>query len=504
VDKPAHIETRDLSKRFGGVQALREVSVSIAPGSIHALVGENGAGKSTLGKIIAGVHTPDGGELLLEGREVHFGSPRAALAHGITTIAQEISLVPARTAVENVFLGIEDAHLRLVDRRRLSERYSELCDEVGFHIPERAVVSSLRLADQQKVEILRAVARKSRLIVMDESTAALQADESERLFGVVRSLRDRGTTIVYVSHFLEEVLDLADTVTVLRDGRVVQTTAAAEESPASLVRAMLGRSMDLAFPAKAAVDPDAPVVLSVDGLSTSGFLTDISLQIRAGEILGLAGLVGSGRSEVARAIFAADPRTGGVVKLNGERITLRSPKAAVGRGIALVPESRKTQGLLMGRSITENITLPHLEALSRGRLIVASRERQETQAMVARVDVRAPNVRTPVTALSGGNQQKVLFGKWLFRPPAVLIADEPTRGVDIGAKRAIYDLLQSLAASGMAILLISSEMEEVLGLAHRIMVMRKGRIVAELAGGALTEDAILAAAFAVDDTEEVA
>ncbi len=504
MGETAHIETRDLSKRFGGVQALREVSVSIAPGSIHGIVGENGAGKSTLGKIIAGVHGPDSGALLLDGRPAHFGSPRDALFHGITMIAQEISLVPARSAIENVFLGIEDTRLGLVDRHSLTARYDALCDEVGFHIPERTAVGALRQADQQKVEILRAVARKSRLIVMDESTASLTADESERLFTVVRSLRDRGTTIVYVSHFLEEVLDLVDTVTVLRDGRVIQTTRAADESPTTLVRAMLGRSMDLTFPPKAPLAPDAETVLSVSGLSTNGFLADISLDVRAGEIVGLAGLVGSGRSEVARAIFAADPRTAGEIRLNGEPITLRSPRAAVAKGVALVPESRKTQGLLMGRSIVENITLPHLEAVSRGRMMASGRERIETDAMVERVDVRAPNTRTPVTALSGGNQQKVLFAKWLFRTPKVLIADEPTRGVDIGAKRAIYDLIQSLAASGMAILLISSEMEEVIGLAHRVLVMRKGRIVAELAGDALTEDAIMAAAFAVDSEDEAA
>jgi rhamnose transport system ATP-binding protein len=498
LSESAHVETRDLSKRFGGVQALEEVSVSIARGSIHALVGENGAGKSTLGKVISGIYPPDSGELLVEGRPMHFRSPRDALVQGITTIAQEISLVPGRTAVENVFLGIETARLRVVNRRRLRARYEALCDDVGFDIPAKVPVGALRVADQQKVEVLRAVARDARLIIMDEPTASLTGDESERLFDIVRRLRERGTTIVYVSHFLEEVLLLADTVTVMRDGRVVLTTDAKEQTATTLVTAMLGRPMDLAFPEKTTVPTDAAVVLSVEHLETRGFLEDISFEIRAGEILGLAGLVGSGRSELARAIFGADPRTGGEIRLEGKVVTLSSPRKAVDRGIALVPESRKSQGLLMGRSIVENITLPHLSSVSNGGVLASRKERRETAAMIKRVDVRTPRSSLPVNLLSGGNQQKVLFGKWLFRSPRLLIADEPTRGVDVGAKRAIYELIHSLAADGMAVLLISSEIEEVLGLAHRVLVMRGGRIVARLEGEAIHEHAIMAAAFATE------
>ena len=495
---PPHVETRDLSKRFGGVQALSEVSVSIVRGSIHGLVGENGAGKSTLGKVISGIHAPDAGELLVEGRSAHFRSPRDALVLGVTTIAQEISLVPTRTAVENVFLSIEHARLGVVDRRRLRARYDALCADVGFDIPGNVPVGSFRISDQQKVEILRAVARDAKLIIMDEPTAALTADEAERLFAVVRSLRDSGTTIVYVSHFLEEVLALVDTVTVLRDGRLVQTTAAAAETPASLVTAMIGRPMDMTFPAKTAPLADAPVVLSVEGLETRGFLHDVSFEIRAGEIVGLAGLVGSGRSEVARAIFGADTRSAGTIRLDGEVLAISSPRQAVRAGIALVPESRKSQGLLMGRSITENVTLPHLGEISRGGVVARRQERRETTAMIERVDVRALRPSVPVAALSGGNQQKVLFAKWLFRSPRLLIADEPTRGVDVGAKRAIYELLHQLAAQGLAVLLISSELEEVLGLAHRILVMRGGEVVARLEGDDISEDAVMAAAFATE------
>ena len=497
TDAP-HVETRDLSKRFGGVQALHEVSVSIVRGTVHALVGENGAGKSTLGKVIAGVHPPDGGDLVVDGVPVQFGSPRAALLHGVTTIAQEISLVPTRTVIENVFLGIETARLGHVDRRALRRRYDELEEWAGFGIPAGAPVGALRIADQQKVEVLRALAREARLIVMDEPTAALTAEEARRLLDIVGSLRDRGTTIVYVSHFLDEVLSIADTVTVLRDGRLVQTTPAAGQTTGSIVTAMLGRSMEANFPPKAPPPPEAPVVFSVEGLATKRFLRDISLEIRAGEILGLAGLVGSGRSEVAHALFGADQRTAGVLRLDGDQIKVRSPRQAIGHGIALLPESRKTQGLLMGRSIRENVTLPHLDEVSTAGRVQRSVERRRATEIVERVDVRTPGIGIPVNELSGGNQQKTLFAKWLFRRPRLLIADEPTRGVDVGAKRAIYDLIAALAAEGMAVLLISSELEEVLGLAHRVHVMRGGEIVARLEGDQISEDAVMAAAFATE------
>jgi simple sugar transport system ATP-binding protein/ribose transport system ATP-binding protein len=497
MEEAPHVETRDLSKRFGGAQALREISVSIVRGSIHGLVGENGAGKSTLGKVIAGVHSPDRGELLVDGEQVAFHSPRDALARGVTTIAQEISLVPSRTVIENVYLGIETARFSVVQRRALRSRYDVLCDEVGFHIPPNVPVGALRVAEQQKVEILRAVARQAKLIVMDEPTASLTADESEKLFAVVRSLRDRGTTIVYVSHFLEEVLDLVDTVTVLRDGQVVLTGPAAGQTPSSLVTAMLGRPMEIAFPVKTPPPDDAPVVLSVDGLETN-LLNDIGFEIRAGEILGLAGLVGSGRTEVARAIFGADARSGGTIELGGEPVSFSSPRAAVRHGVALLPENRKTEGLMMGRSIVENVSLPHLGEVSRGGVLSMRRENRETAELIERLDVRGARAGNPVHELSGGNQQKVLFAKWLFRSPRLLIADEPTRGVDVGAKRAIYHLIHSLAADGMAVLLISSELEEVLGLSHRLLVMRGGSIVARLEGDEMSEDAVMAAAFATE------
>ena len=333
---------------------------------------------------------------------------------------------------------------------------------------------------------------------MDEPSAALTADEGARLFEIVRGLKRQGTTIVYVSHFLDEVLSLVDVVTVLKDGKLVRTSPAAVETPDRLVTAMLGRSLELAFPEKAFPPPDAPVVLSVRGLAREGVIHDVSLEVRAGEIVGLAGLIGSGRSEVARAIFGADRRDAGDVELDGRRLMARTPQQAIRAGVAMLPESRKDQGLHMERSLVENVTLPHLGDVSKALFIKTRSEQRRAAKLMRDVDVRAERPTARVATLSGGNQQKVLFAKWLFRRPKLLIADEPTRGVDVGAKQAIYRLIQSLAAEGMAVLLISSEHEEVLGLAHRVLVMRAGSVVAEFDGHDVTEDQVMNAAFATE------
>jgi ABC-type sugar transport system ATPase subunit len=492
----AHAELREVSKRFGGVQALSDIVLRIDRGKIHALVGENGAGKSTLGKILAGVYRPDDGELIVNARRVDYRSARDALADGITIIAQEPTLVPDRSVLENVFLGVESNVAGVVERRQLTRRYQSLVNSTGIELPPQRLARTLRVADQQKVEILRAIARDARLIVMDEPTSALTRDEAERLFELVRRLRDNGTTIVYVTHFLAEVLELAETVTVLRDGRVVRTSPAARETPELLVTAMLGRTIGLAFPDKEPVPADAPVVLSVRNLSRPPVVDDVSFEIRAGEIVGLAGLIGSGRTEVARAIFAADKSASSSIEVAGERMRARSPREAIKHGVVMVPEDRKGQGLLMLRSIVENITLPHLQDVSKGGVMEPQAENRRAGDLIKRLDVRTKSGRSHVDTLSGGNQQKVLFAKWMFRRPHVFIADEPTRGVDVGAKRAIYELINSLAAEGIGVLMISSEHEEVLGLAHRVLVMRNGRIVAEFTQETMSEDAVLHAAFA--------
>jgi simple sugar transport system ATP-binding protein/ribose transport system ATP-binding protein len=495
-------ELRGVSKRFGGVQALADIDLAFVRGSIHALVGENGAGKSTLGKILAGVHRPDTGQLQVEGRPVEYRSARDALTDGITIIAQEPTLVPHRSVVENVFLGVEDRHAGVIDRRALLRRYQALVDRTGIGRPPRRLARTLRVADQQKVEILRAIARDAKLIVMDEPTSALTLDEARRLFDLVHQLQTAGTTVIYVTHFLAEALDLADTVTVLRDGRLIRTSASADETPEQLVLAMLGRTLGLTFPEKTPPPADAPVVLSVRNLTRLPYVNDVSFEVRAGEIVGLAGLIGSGRSEVARAIFGADRASSGRVEIAGVQLRARSPRQAIDHGVAMLPEDRKGQGLLMLRSLVENVTLPHLEEVSTAGLMEPRAEGRRAGDLLSRLDVRAKSPRARVNTLSGGNQQKILFAKWLFRRPLVFIADEPTRGVDVGAKLAIYELLQSLASEGIALLLISSEHEEVLGLAHRVLVMRGGRIVATFTGEEMSENAVLSAAFGTRQVDE--
>ena len=491
----AHVELQGVGKRFGGARALQDIDLTIERGTIHGLVGENGAGKSTLGKLIAGVHRPDEGEILVDGHSVRYRAPREALADGITMIAQELSLVPHLSVFQNVLLGVEQSRAGLFSERTLRRRFEELNRQSGFGLRADARAGSLGLADQQKVELLRALARNARLIVMDEPTASLTADEAAKLFEIVGRLREQGTTVVYVSHFLEEVLRLADRVTVLKDGRLVRTSSAADETPGRLVEAMLGRQLESAQSIKTPPPPGARVVLSVRNVSRRGVIADISFDVHEGEVVGLAGLIGSGRSEVARSIFGADRVEEGTVMLDGRPLRGRTPRQAVRSGIALLPESRKDQGLLMRRPVSENITLPHLGAVSRLGVVSRRRERRAVTDIAARVDVRGGRPSSRVNSLSGGNQQKVLFAKWLLKRPRLLIADEPTRGVDVGAKVGIHELIAELAAGGMAVLLVSSEIEEILALAHRVLVMRGGRIVGEFEGESLREDTIMFSAF---------
>ena len=493
-----HVELADIGKSFGGVRALDGISLTIEKGSIHALVGENGAGKSTLGKILAGVIAPDRGQLLIDGAPVAFRSPREAIVRGIVLIAQELSVAPALSVAENVFLGTEPRRAGFVARRALRRRYDELAAAAGFELSGDLPGRGLRIADQQKVEILRALCRDARLIVMDEPTAALPRPDADRLYQVIRRLAAGGATIVLVSHFLREVAELADEVTILRDGHLVRTALAADETEETMLSSMLGRSLGTTFPARRPVSGQAPVVLQARGLSAPG-VYDVSLDVRAGEIVGLAGLVGSGRTELARALCRAQRITAGTVNVAGAPLTGHGPRAALRAGLAMIPESRKEQGLMLGRPIAENVSLASLPRFAALGLVRRRAERQAVTGVLGQVGVRVPAQAAPVSTLSGGNQQKALFARILLRGPRVLVADEPTRGVDVGAKRAIYELLTSLAAEGLGVLLISSDAEEVLGLAHRVLVMRGGRIAAELRGAAMTEGAILAAAFGAPD-----
>ncbi len=493
-----HVELLGIGKDFHGVPAVRDVDLRIARGSIHALVGENGAGKSTLGKIVAGVHQPTRGELRIDGARVRCRTPREALAHGITVIEQELALVPTRSVLENVMLRRGSTALGVRRRRDTRAAFLELLDFAGFALPPDALVGDLGLADRQKVEILRAVARRARLVVMDEPTAALDRREAQTLHELIRRLRDRGITVVYVSHFLEEVLALADTVTVLRDGRLVRTGPAAAEDVDSLVQAMLGRALERAFPVHDSPSAGAAPVCRVRGLSHPPAFADVDLDVHAGELLGLAGLVGSGRTEIARAISGAAPAVAGTIELDGAPISVRHPRDGLRAGIAMVPESRKDEGLVLGRSVAANITLANRRDVSVATVIDRSRERSRTRELMAQLDIRPRDPSRPVATLSGGNQQKVLFAKSLCRRPRLLIVDEPTRGVDIGAKLGLYDLLVEASRSGMAVLVISSDLDELLGLCHRVLVVRGGRIVGEFPRARFDKEAMLAASLGAE------
>ncbi len=499
------VEARNISKRFFAIQALDSVDVAVKQGDIHALVGENGAGKSTLGKVISGVIRPDSGELLVGGKEVSYASPRDALNDGITTITQEISLLSKQTVIENVLLGQENARAGVLKLGEMQQRFDDIRQLTGFDLDPNVKVNSLRLADQKKVEVMQAVARDAQLIIMDEPTAMLSNEETAVFLDIVRLLREMGRTIIYVSHFLQEVLDLADTVTVMRNGEIVRTAPTQDETPDSLVNAMLGKSMAQMYPARQLPPDTAPVVLKVSDLQSRVF-ENINLDIRAGEIVGLAGLVGSGRSRLARTIFGIEPILGGTIAVNDRVVNIRNTGDAIQAGIFMLPESRKEQGLLLKQTVRHNITLPHLNDVSTlGGVIKGKEELSRIGDIIKTLNIQPPIPKNKVNSLSGGNQQKVLFGKWLFQQPKVFIVDEPTRGIDVGAKQSIYELIVELASNGMAILLISSEIEEIMGLAHRVLVMRNGRIVAELRyqDETLTEDAVMRAAFGTVEQETI-
>ena len=501
-----HVELRDIGKSFGGTRALEGVSLTVSRGSIHALVGENGAGKSTLGKIIAGAHAADDGQILLAGEPVRFHSPRDAIGRGVNLIAQELSIMGSLTVEQNVFLGVEPSQAGFQNRRELRRRYNELAASVGFELDGGGNAGSLRTADKQKVEILRALCRNAELIVMDEPTAALSRPDVDALHGVIRQLARNGTTVVLVSHFLGEVLELADEVTILRDGRLVQTVPAAGQTEESLMAAMLGRSLDATFPAKRPAAADARTVLSVRDLVAPG-VNGVSFDLRAGEILGLAGLVGAGRTEVARAIYRANRvQSGSVTVSTGDKTdphlvnVTGTPRSAMRAGVLMIPESRKDQGLLLGRPVRENVSLSTLAEVSRLGLVqrgpgATDRARDAQPGGRPRRRPVGPGVRRCPAATS----RSCCSPASLLSDPTVLIADEPTRGVDVGAKRAIYELLTTLTADGLGILLISSDVEEILGLAHRVLVMRGGRVVTELTGENATEAAILGAAFGANE-----
>ena len=493
----AVVEAVGLTKRFGATRALDGVDVVFTGGEVHALVGENGAGKSTLGKILAGVYKADEGSVQVDGVPVGRWDPIRAQHHGIVIIAQELSLVPDRTVAENVFLGREPRAFGVL-KRGLDRRFAELEERCRFGLDGRARVGSLRIADQQKVEIMRALARDARVIVMDEPTSALTADEAAKLHRLIAWLRGEGRTVIYVTHFLDAVLEHCDRVTIMRDGRVVRTSRTEQETKPSLVEGMLGRALDTTFPERPpAPDRGVAPLLELHGVGGGDLVHGVDLEVRPGEIVGLAGLVGSGRSEIGRTIFGAEPLDAGEIVIDGRRLTHGSPRSSVRDEVALIPEDRRAQGLCLVRPVGENITLPHLHRFSRAGVISRRRERRAAADLVERLNVQPPRLDGNVGGFSGGNQQKVLFAKWMLGEPRVVILDEPTRGVDIGNKQRIYELVGDLARSGAAVLLISSELEEVVELSHRVYLVRDGTVVGEVDPAAVTADDILRRLFEV-------
>ena len=490
---PPLLEMRGIDKSFPGVHALDHVDFSLRAGEIHCLVGENGAGKSTLMKVLMGVHRPDSGQILLDGRPVTIDYPHQALELGISMVFQELNLVPVLSVAENVFLGVEPllfGPLGVVDWRTLRRRTAEVIERFGFPIEPGAVVSRLSRAKQQLVEITKALVGQSRIVIMDEPTASLSLEETEQLFQILRRLRDEGVAIVYISHRLEELRQIGDRVTVMRDGRKVFTGQIATTTLDEMIRHMVGRKLTDMYPKETV--PVGRERLRVENLTAhGGRVRDVSFSVRAGEIVGIAGLVGAGRTELAEALFGVVPLEGGRIIVDGTERHFRSPRDAIRAGLALLTEDRKRTGLLLSQPVAHNITLAGLGRLLRLFHLPLGAERRAASEYVQRLDIRTPSLRQIALRLSGGNQQKVVIAKWLFAQAQILIFDEPTLGIDVGAKVEVYRLLGELARQGAAIIMVSSELPELLAMSDTLLAMRQGTITATLDPRKTTQEEVL-------------
>jgi ABC-type sugar transport system ATPase subunit len=496
------LAVRRVSKTFPGVKALDDVSFELRAGEVHALVGENGAGKSTLIKILSGVYQPDAGDIELDGRVVEIPNPRAAVGLGISSVQQEAHNVPLLSVAENIFLGrpVRRHGGFLVDQEAQVMRAAEILDDLNAALDPRAQIFTLSVAQRQLVSIARAVSVDAQVLIFDEPTASLSTADAKALFKLIRDLTRRGISVIYISHRLEEVLEIADRVTVLRDGHVIGTREVREASIDELIQMMIGRSRSDLFVRGDRQQP-GDVVLEIEHATIGTLVSDVSFSIRGGELVVLAGLVGSGRTELVRAIFGADAMTSGRIKIDGTPVRIRSPRDSVRLGIGLAPEDRKRDGLILPMSVTENLVLATLGVPSTDmpRLWYSPRVARRIAAdYVKRLRIKVANVDRPIRNLSGGNQQRVVLAKWLAVSPRVLILDEPTQGIDVGAKAEIYRLVNGLLASGMAILMVSSDLSEVVSVCDRVLVMRRGRLVADLLYGEATEDAVARASVGAD------
>lgn len=485
-----YIQFRSISKSFGGVSALSEVTLSIARGECHGLMGENGAGKSTLGKVLAGIHKPDGGDLFLDGQPQAFSSPRDALEAGVAMVHQELAFCPDLSVAENLCMGRIPRKLGMVDRKAMERTAGKLLAAIGVELDVRVMMRELSTAQEQLVQIAAALGTDPRILIFDEPTSSLSQPEAERLFELIESLKARGLTVIYVSHRMPELFRLCDRISVLRDGQYAGELSGEAMTESAVVRLMIGRDLDHYFPEHLSSERGEPV-LTVRRFSSPGKFQDVAFEVRAGEIVGFAGLVGAGRSEIARALFGLDPRATGEVLVEGRRLKAGSIQESLKAGISLVPEDRKRQGCVLGMACSENISMALLRELSRSGRLDRQSEKSLATKSFSDLSIKASSIDAPVQSLSGGNQQKVVLAKWLVRKGRVLIVDEPTRGVDVGAKAAIHALIDRLACEGLAIILISSELPELVQLSSRVIVMREGRQVGELPRSEVTQESVL-------------
>ena len=489
-----NIKTINLSKSFGGTKALDSINIELNSKKIHGLVGQNGAGKSTLGKIIGGHHRFTEGKLLINSQYVDKWSPKLALDKGIAMIHQELALVPRMTVFENIFLGIEKNKFGILKKKNFG-LYDTLEEKIGFGLNPNEIVGNLRIADQQKVEIMRALARDAKVIIMDEPTSSLTKDEVERLHSLMKKLKSSGYLIIYVSHFLDAILEVCDDVTILRDGKLIRSNSIEKENKETLVEAMLGKSAEIAFPKKIDNNLKIKNLLNIRNLKTNTGLKDISINVSSGEIVGLLGLVGSGRTEILRAIFGADKIIEGKIEFLEKKIEIKNPKDAIKKGIMMIPEDRRKLGLVFTQDAKSNITITNLNKISKFSWLNMSKEKNIVKKLIDQINIKPNTTNGNISFYSGGNQQKVLFAKWMFDYPQLILLDEPTRGVDVGAKRKIYELIIDLASKGVGILLVSSELEEVMGLSDRAYLIKNGKILDEIVPESSSLDNVLFTLF---------
>lgn len=498
------LSLRHIGKSFPGVRALDDVSIDFCVGEVHGIVGENGAGKSTLMKILSGVYSLDEGEIYFDGEKAFIKNPKDAQMKGQSIIFQEFNLVNALSIAENIFLDrLANKSGTWIDWERINSEADELLRQVGCDKSATTLVSELSVAQKQLVEIAKAISFHSRIVIMDEPTAALTTKEVENLFRIVENLKAKGTTIIYISHKLEEIFTLCDRVTVMRDGCVISTRPISEVTRSEMIKEMVGREMNQEYPRREKKNfEDASVVLNVQNLTRKGVFEDISFALHKGEVLGIAGLVGSGRTEILRAIFGADPVDDGTICINGEPVHIKNPKDAIRNGIAFLTEDRKQQGLLLQLQIDKNISAANLNEISRYGFLNFQKEKTVAQQFVERIRIKTPSIKQKALFLSGGNQQKVVFSKWLFTDSDILMLDEPTRGIDVGAKVEIYNIINDLAAEDKSIILVSSDLPELLAMSDRLIVVYDGKVKGELRGEGITADHVMSMILSKGETAD--